>query len=428
MNRSRTCPVEGVANVDFDSEPFQSDCKRVYEQLHTSGCPFAHSSAGDYYAIGSHEDIKGVLKDHRVWKNKYGAGLTYEPPGEAVLISVDPPEHTVQVRMIAGSFSKDYFESLRSDFEAYVHAVIDEQFPHGEMNIHQQISIGLPMYAVFKILGLSLRDENDHDRTPWLRNSVANGFSTLLTPDSRLKEMKEAGILLPVEQDDWFRTVKLFQNHIAYCRKGLETGELESDANLVTRLLSNPDSDGEFLAEDKILGFMHFLLAAGTATTTSLLTNMFYRLLTEPGAYDRLVANPELRELVIEETLRIDAPVHGLFRTNDEKVDLGPIHFEEDTKLLLLFGAAGLDPAVFEEPRKFDLDRELATVKKHLAFGYGVHFCRGAPLARLEADVALDIVMQRLPELKLLEAPARERRIPAMLGFDALQVGWTTGD
>ena len=427
MAKTRTCPVEGIVDVDFDNEPFQSNFKKIYEQLHTSGCPFAHSSAGDHYAIASHQDIKSVLKDHRLWKNKYGAGLTYEPAERDVLISVDPPEHTVQVRMIAGSFSREYFESLRPEFEAYVHGVIDKNFARGQMDMHKELSVGLPMFAVFKILGLSLADENNNDATPWLRDTVLHSFSLLLTPDSQIKELRESGFEMPLEREGWLKTEKLFQDHIQNCRDGLERGTLQGDSNLITRLLTKPSSDGELLPEEKILGLMLFLLVAGSATTTNLLSNIFYRLLTEPGVYDQLRANPELREQVIEETLRIDAPVHGLFRTNEEELKFGPLHMEKHTKLLLLFGAAGLDPNVFEDPQQFSLERDLTIVKQHLAFGYGTHFCRGAPLARLEADVVLDIVMQRLPNLKLLEAPEREKIIPVMVGFKALQVGWDNG-
>ena len=169
---------------------------------------------------------------------------------------------------------------------------------------------------------------------------------------------------------------------------------------------------------------MGFLLTAGSATTTIMLSNIIYRLLTEEGTFDRVMNDPALIPLAIEETLRLDAPVQGLFRTNDEEVDLGSVHLEKDTKVMLLWAAGNLDPEVFENPMKFDLDRELGKVRRHLAFGYGTHFCRGAPLARLEGEVFLRTVMQRFNNLRLNGEVVMEKRIPVLQGIKSMPVAW----
>ena len=416
--------MNGVATIDFNSDPFQSDYKQFYQQLHQSGCPFAHSSSGDHYAVGSHQGIVDVLKNHQVWKSKFGAGLNYDEFSEGVLINVDPPEHTQQVRFVTGAFSAAYFKSLQPAMQSYVQEQLDRIKPLGSADLHSELSVGLPMFVILAMTGLPRFDDTGEDRIPWLRQAVITGFGSMLLPsDEREKKIAE-GWQEPQFTECFQRAISTFYQHVQTCKQQLASGEMQADSNVVCRFLSTENARGETLSEEKVLGFLLFLLTAGSATTTLMLSNIFYRLLSEPGVYQRLRDDPSLTENVIEETLRIDAPVHGLFRTNDEATALGPLAIDQDTKLLLLWGAAGLDPEQYDNPMAFDIDRDLSSIKRHLAFGYGSHFCRGAPLARLEADVALRTVMQSLPNLRLAKQPVKETRMPVMAGFRELWVEW----
>ena len=416
--------MNGVADIDFNSDPFQSNYKQFYQQLHQSGCPFAHSSSGDHYAIGSHQGIIDVLKNHKNWKSKFGAGLNYDDISEGVLINVDPPEHTRQVRFVADAFSVSYFKSLVPAMEAFVDEQLNRILPQGKADLHSELSVGLPMFMILEITGLPRFDEHGEDRIPWLREAVITGFSAMLLPSEERKQKIAQGWKEPQFTECFQRAIATFFEHIQNCKSKLANGELQKNNNVVCRFLTTKNAKGDTLSEEKVLGFLLFLLTAGSATTTLMLSNIFYRLLSEAGVYDRLKADPSLTEIVIEETLRLDAPVHGLFRTNNEATELGPLTVEENSKLLLLWGAAGLDPNLFENPQQFDIDRQLSIVKRHLAFGYGSHFCRGAPLARLEADMAVRKVMAMLPNLRLAKPPVRDYRIPIMAGFKELWVEW----
>ena len=247
----------------------------------------------------------------------------------------------------------------------------------------------------------------------------------LMNPDER-QEAMASGALPQRFIAGVGETHNMFVEHLARCKAALESGDMQPDSNVVCRFLTTPGPDGSYLSDQKILGFCGFLLTAGSATTTIMLSNIVYRMLTEPGVYDRLREDPALREKVIEETLRLDAPVQGLFRTNDEDVDLGPIHVDKDTKVMLLWAAANLDPDMYDDPLKFDVDRDLAKVRRHLSFGYGTHFCRGAPLARLEGDVFLRIILERLPNLRLAEGKdvVMEKRMPVLQGIQELHIAW----
>ena len=195
----------------------------------------------------------------------------------------------------------------------------------------------------------------------------------------------------------------------------------------MTRFLTTPGPDGTYLTDEKILGFMGFLMTAGSATTTIMLSNITYRLLTEDGAWDRVLHDRNLIPIAIEETLRIDAPVQGLFRTNAREVALGGVELEKDTKVMLLWAAGNLDPEIFDDPMTFSLDRDLARVRRHLAFGYGTHFCRGAPLARIEGEVYLEAILDRLPDLRLDGEVEMEKRMPVLQGIRRLPVAWGPG-
>ena len=120
----------------------------------------------------------------------------------------------------------------------------------------------------------------------------------------------------------------------------------------------------------------------------------------------------------------MDAPVHGLFRTNNRPTRLGPLELEADTKVMMLWAAGSLDPTVFPDPTRFDLDRDMEQVRKHLAFGYGIHICRGAPLSRIEAQLFLEGLLDRLPGLRLNGDVVPETRAPVLQGIRKLPVAW----
>ncbi len=425
MSDTRTKPVDGFKEIDFNSEPFLTDFKNVYEGMHTSGCPFAHSPKGDHYAVASHAEIIKILKQYDVWKAKFGPALNYlESPG--VLVSVDPPEHTFEVRIVSAAFSREVFERMVPEMEAFVNERIDSVFEQGEVDLHELLSVSLPLFVIFRLLGIERYDEDGTDRFEWTRNGIVNTVGLMLVPPDEVAQMIHNGNIEQARMQNLMRTTELFVKQLTETKSKLASGEWLGGQNLVTRFLTTPGPDGSLLTDDKILGFMGFLLTAGSATTTIMLSNIIHRLLTEEGTFDRVKDDPALIPIAIEETLRLDAPVQGLFRTNDEEVDLGRAHLEKDTKVMLLWAAGNLDPEVFDHPMKFDLNRDLAKVRRHLAFGYGTHFCRGAPLARLEGEVFLRTVMQRFNNLRLNGQVVMEKRIPVLQGILKLPVAWDT--
>lgn len=170
----------------------------------------------------------------------------------------------------------------------------------------------------------------------------------------------------------------------------------EPGDDLVSDLLM-PQGD-ERLPEQEIIGTCQLLLTAGFETTTNLVSNAVLRLLSDREQWDALVADPKLAPAVAEESLRYDPPVQYSIRVVRDAMDLGGAPLPPGTVLMLVLAAANRDPDVFPDPHRFDITRSDAG--QHLAFLSGAHYCVGAPLARMEADVALGVLAERLPELR----------------------------
>jgi cytochrome P450 len=192
---------------------------------------------------------------------------------------------------------------------------------------------------------------------------------------------------------------------------------------LLNRLLT-VERDGQKLTQEDVMGFCQFLMVAGSATTTLLIGNVMSRIIDDPALAARLIADPSLIEIAVEESLRIDAPVHGLFRTNDEPVCMQGVDIPVDSKVLALFGSANLDPTVWENPEEFSLERDPVQLRKHFAFGVGIHYCLGAPLARMEAQLAVQEMLAKLPNM---QGNGERQLVKAAVlkGFEVLPVKWS---
>jgi cytochrome P450 len=189
--------------------------------------------------------------------------------------------------------------------------------------------------------------------------------------------------------------VEYFQRVIA-----LRRGEPKDD--LISALLAAHEQD-DSLSEQELLATLILLLVAGNETTTNLIGNGMLALLRNRDQLELLRDDASLAESAVEELLRFDSPVQGTGRVATEDIEVGGVTVEQGRVAFLLLGAANRDPAVFAEPDRLDITRK---ENRHVAFGFGIHFCLGAPLARMEAQVALPALLERFPNIELAdEAP-----------------------
>ena len=180
----------------------------------------------------------------------------------------------------------------------------------------------------------------------------------------------------------------------------------------------------EVISREEMRHLGYQLLVAGHETTTSLLGLMLYRLLERPDVMARLRADPALVPHAVEEALRFDSPVQGLFRTNASECVLAGQTLPPRTKVQLLFGSANRDPEQWASPDEFSLDRDAKELRRHVAFGWGIHLCLGAPLARLETRLTFERILARMDDIELAGEPTRNESF-VLRGLTSLPLRWT---
>jgi cytochrome P450 len=357
-----------------------------------------------FWSIARHEDVQAALKDTATFSSRYGQGLTRTE--ETRGMKCDAPVHTLFRNLVRKAFTARAVADMEPRIERIVAELLDDFAERGTADLHDEFASPLPTIVIADMLGVPSVHRLALKR--WTDAWVAAMGST--EPERYAGEITEMNEYL-------LDLIRARQRSVA-------AGE-PAPENLITGLVL-AEEDGERLSAEDILNVVRQLLIGGNETTTSLITNALVRLTEQPERYEAVRADPDLIELVIEESLRFDSPVRGLFRTTTREVELRGEVIPADVKVMLLFGAANRDPAAFEDPGTFRLDRDPKELRGHLAFGFGVHVCLGAALARLEARVALSHLIARLPALELTAPP--ERIAPFMLwGKASMPARWSGG-
>lgn len=392
-------------DFDFFSDAFRTDPHGEYARLRER-CPVARTSEPyDWWAVTRADDVSQMLRKYKLWSSKHGPGLAYS--GGGALVSVDPPQHTSDRRLVQAAFNAETLEALEPDIRHLVHREMDTWVADGEGDLMALLATPVPLIVIAWLLGLDV--DYCREIRPRADGVIArNADVQSARPEARSRDREEE--------------TAYFRRMIAERRKMVADGaELPDDT--LTALIT-AELDGRVLSDVDVLGFMGFLFIAGSQTTTQLIGNMVWRLLQHPDQMELVRNDRSLIPHCVEESLRFDAPVHGLFRTNTEDTELGGVAIPENSKVMCSFFAANMDPEVWDHPDRFDVTRDLETLKKHFAFGKGIHFCMGAPLSRVEAAVALEAVLDRLPNLRLTGEPTFIQA-PVLHGVETLPVAWT---
>jgi cytochrome P450 len=378
-------------------------------ELMRQRCPVHHTDEpAPHFSLSRHSDVVAALRDDARWSSKFGPGLAYGEPGSGVLVSSDPPVHTAERLAIARAFKPSVLEGMEPDVRRLVEDLVGEMTPKGRGDLIADLAMPLPLVVMCWMLGLP----PEHiDR-----------FRSWVLPMAEGVALAGGRGAHPHVTDAYRAFYAYFGEHIAARSAAVRDGD-DVPSDLLTRLLT-VERDGQRLSEAQVLGFCQFLLVAGSATTTLLIGNLIHRLLEHPEQWAMLQADRSLVPNAVEESLRFDSPVHGLFRTATGPVTLHDVDIPADAKVLMLFGSANRDPEAWPDADRFDITRDLTDLRqRHTAFGVGIHYCLGAPLSRLEAAVTLNVVLDRLPTMRPDGDPTPVR--PAVLhGFDSLPVRW----
>lgn len=322
----------------------------------------------------------------------------FGPPG---FLFLDPPDHTRLRKLAQKAFAPKVVKAMEAEIAVLVEALLDKVAAAGEFDVIADLAYPLPVAVICRLLGVPLEDEPEFSHASALLARSLDPFITFTgeVPED-MDERLQAGL--------WLR--QYLRDLIA--RRRADPGE-----DLMSRLIA-AEEDGDQLTEDEIVATCNLLLIAGHETTVNLIANAILAMLREPRHWAALAADPTHASAVVEETLRHDPPVQLVARIAAEDLDINGTVVPKGDTALLLTAAAQRDPSAFVDPDVFDPHR--ASIK-HLAFGHGAHFCLGAPLARLEAQLALTMVTVRFPDARL-DGPAEYKPNLTLRGLSRLAV------
>ena len=298
----------------------------------------------------------------------------------AVLLNADPPEHRRQRKAVNRAFRPTRLRGMEPMIEEVTSELIQEIVDKGESEFVSEFAVGLPMTIIAVALGVETDDLATFKR--WSDDLVM----PVGNPDPTTEKVRDYLISLS-EFNEFF-------GNLLQLRRQDPHEDIISD-------VATAEVNDEMLNEAEMLSMLQQFLVAGNETTTKLLTNLMHHLAEEDGLEERLRDDPSLIDNFIEEGLRFEAPVGGLFRMAKEDTMVGETQLREGDHIWLIFAAANRDPEMFTQPDTFSVDRENA--RDHLAFGHGEHFCIGAMLARLEARIAVEQILERLENIRLID-------------------------
>jgi hypothetical protein len=386
--------------------------------------------AGALVVVGRHEDCSRILRDPRA-SSERGRSLLSPPPARlpippspapftpraASFLSLDPPDHTRLRRLVSKAFTPRVIAALAPRIRELAHGLLtsaggmgrragDGSHARREIEIVSQLAYPLPVRIISELLGVPA---TDHSRFAGWSARLAHSLQPQFGP----ADPGEAAAVQKarLEFADYFREL------IAIRRA-------RPAADLLSQLIRAED-DGQYLSEQELIGTCVLLLVAGHETTVGLISNAVLALLRNQDQLAALRADPELAAGAVEETLRYDAPVQFTGRVARGGMQIGPVSAPDGAVLMLLLAAAGRDPAVFADPDRFDIRRTAAGGPGHLAFAAGPHFCLGAPLARLEATIAVQAFVTRVDGPELDEAGLSYKPNVNLRGPERLPVRFT---
>ena len=376
-------PVQDWAH-DFDhtDEAYAADPHAIWDEIRASECPIAHTDRyGGAWLPTTHADVAEIAYDtehftsRSILMSQFRPPLELAPAGIAPPISSDPPFHRGARRVLLPAFAPQAVDKLEASTRDYCKELIAEMGDRDVVDAAKEYAQHIPVRVIARMLGFP---EEDADRFRGFVHHVLEGVALPM-------EEREAGMLVLFEYLE-----QQVNDHV------------ENPRDDLTSFLLQSEMDGEPLSMDHVGGTMALLLLAGIDTTWSAIGASIFHLASTPADRERLVAEPGLLPIAMEELLRAYAPV-TMARLVRDDVDFHGCPMKAEDWVLLPFPAANRDPLAFEDADQVIIDRE---VNRHAAFGLGIHRCAGSHLARMEMRVALEVWLEHFPSFSLADPDA----------------------
>jgi len=399
--------------VDVTSAQFKANPFPFYAQLRAEAPVFPVFMRMPVkqraWLITRYDDVLDVLKDARFAKNPRNAlspeqqkKVSWMPPMfralERNMLDLDSPDHTRLRALVHKAFTPRLIEQMRDQIQALTDELLDKVEPEHHMDLIADFALPLPLTMIGRILGVPSEDNQKFHR--WTK--------TFLAATTNMNFF----VLIP--------TIMRFMNYLKRLIKERRTHPRD---DLVTALVQARDGSDQ-LSEDEVLAMIFLLLLAGHETTVNLIGSGTLALLEHPDQLERLRNEPDIIKLAIEELLRFVCPVEmATERYAREDVTIAGTTIPRGELVLAVIASANRDAEHFDHPDSLDLTREN---NRHLAFGQGAHYCLGAPLARLEGQIAIGTLVRRMPGLRLDGRPdqLRWRGGVILRGLEALPVSF----
>jgi cytochrome P450 len=403
------------AKYDLYSDAFRARTYETFARMRAEDPVFCQPGIDGQtpiWFVTRHDDVVAVLLDDDRFVRD--PALALEPEAleawtsvmpeafrftEQHMLNRDGVDHRRLRRLVTRAFTPRMVERLRPRMQEIADELLDAVEARGKMDLVDDYAFPLPITVIAELLGIPAAD----------RDRFRRWSNAVVTPALGAEALAETGALLA--------------EFVAYLQELFERRSVEPGSDLISALLQVRDG-GDALTEQELFSMVVLLIVAGHETTVNLIANAVLALLEHPDRLEALRRDPARIPAAIEECLRYDGPVErGLTRWASVDVELGGRTIRRGALVVAMLGSANRDPERFADPDAFDLDREDT---KHVAFGRGSHYCLGAPLARLEGEVALATLIRRLPDVRLAVArdALRWRPVPLFRSLVALPVAW----
>jgi cytochrome P450 len=356
-------------------------------------CPIAHVRGPlDYYQVNSYDLIREANRRHEDFSNRMGvvpAGP--EAEGEQVLEFADPPEHTLHRQLVGKAFSAAKVNEKAARIQAIADDLVDAIAARGKsFNLRAEFGRLLPSQVIAEILGVPAEDRKQF--IAWTERAEA-AVGDLERPGDG--EPADAGLM-------------------AYSLAQLRLRREAPRDDLLSAIV-HAQVEGQQLTESEAAAMVRLLLGAGTGTTSVGVSNLVYLLETHPAEKAKLLADMDgLLAPAVEEGFRFDCPVQGNLRGVKCDTELGGVPLKAGERIYSFYTSGNHDPEKYDRPDEFHVDRDWSRLPRHFAFGFGIHYCLGAELAKAETQIAIRTLYARLPGLRMREGFV-PRQIPGMV-------------
>jgi cytochrome P450 len=385
--------------MDFtQSAEHQLDPFPHYKRMRETA-PVFYDEQSESWHVFRYDDVQRALSEYATFSSHMG-GDDASGTGQlfaSSLIATDPPRHRQLRSLVTQAFTPKAVDALAPRIAGLTDELLEGIAARGSADLIKELAYPLPVIVISELMGIPAQDRERFKH-----------WSDVIVSQTRTGSAGQDHSAANTEMTEYFLAL-------------IDQRRSRPGKDLVSTLLS-AEIDGQKLTVPELLGFCALLLVAGNETTTNLIGNAVLCLAESTGTIDRLLREPALLPQTIEEVLRFRSPVQSMYRVTVAETTLGDELIPAGAPIVAWIGSANRDERQFQRPAAFDVDRGQ---NRHLAFGHGIHFCLGAPLARLEARIALGALLSRLPGLSLAQGAHLERMESTIIyGLKALPVSW----